>query len=374
VTVVTVAIALLAVLTVYLVNRFSPEGPVNPDQSEIVLPNFQGSSMRDIVTQLALLEEAGMTIEKRYEESETVLPDIVLRQEPESDGNVKIKPKGVTLTLYISIGKDSESVPNVVGQTSSLADITLRSQGFVVKFTTEASDTVPKGQVIRTVPAAGELVPHGATIELVYSSGPSHVLVPNITGLRYDMAIELLTENSLLIGGESYMSEEPPPADDKWVLQQTPAPETEVPQNTPVTIVVGTAQELYEIMNPTTTLPPEQTMPLLQGSTFDVAKDRLTKLGVTTIRMTRLSGSTTTLNPKNDDDASEIYVITQWPAPGVTFNPADGVDLIYGSEEDYQNFINPPTTTEPPTEPTTEPPTETTTTTVDGGGEGEGGG
>ena len=154
VTVVTVAIALLAVLTVYLVNRFSPEGPVNPDQSEIVLPNFQGSSMRDIVTQLALLEEAGMTIEKRYEESETVLPDIVLRQEPESDGNVKIKPKGVTLTLYISIGKDSESVPNVVGQTSSLADITLRSQGFVVKFTTEASDTVPKGQVIRTVPAA----------------------------------------------------------------------------------------------------------------------------------------------------------------------------------------------------------------------------
>ena len=67
VTVVTVAIALLAVLTVYLMNRFSPEGPVDPNQSEIVLPNFQGSSMGDIVTQLALLEGAGMTIEKRYE-------------------------------------------------------------------------------------------------------------------------------------------------------------------------------------------------------------------------------------------------------------------------------------------------------------------
>ena len=111
-----------------------------------------------------------MKIEQRFEESETVLPDIVLRQEPESDGNVKIKPKGVTLTLYISIGQDSERVPDVVGQTSSLADISLRSQGFVVKFTTEASDTVPKGQVIRTVPEAGEPVPHGATIELVYSA------------------------------------------------------------------------------------------------------------------------------------------------------------------------------------------------------------
>lgn len=137
-----------------------------------------------------------------------------------------------------------------------------------------------------------------------------------------------------------------------------------------MTIVVGTAQELYNYLNPTTTLPPEQTMPLLEGSTFDVAKDRLTKLGVTTIRMTRWSGSTTTLNPKNDDDASEIYVIAQWPAPGVTFSPADGVDLIYGSFEDYQNYINPPTTTTPTT---TTPTTTTTTTTEDDGGEGGGG-
>jgi len=42
------------------------------------------------------------------------------------------------LTLYISIGKDSEQVPDVVGQSSSLADITFAFARFVVKFTTEA--------------------------------------------------------------------------------------------------------------------------------------------------------------------------------------------------------------------------------------------
>ncbi len=366
VTVVTVAIALLAVLTVYLVKRFSPSESDDPDQSEIVLPNFQGSAVSEIENQLALLEEAGMTIEKKFEESETVLPDIVLRQEPESDGNVKIKPKGVTLTLYISIGRDSERVPDVVGQTSSLADITLRSQGFVVKFTTEASNTIPKGQVIRTIPEAGELVPHGATIELVYSSGPSQVKVPKITGMRYETAIKLLTEQSLLVGGESYIGDKAPPSNDKWVIQQTPAPNTNVPQNTPVTIVVGTARELDNFLNPTTTPQPDQTMPLLEGSTFAVAKDKLTKLGVATIRMTRWSESTTTLNPRNDGDAGKIYILVQSPLPGTTFSPADGVDLIYGSFEDYQNYVDPPP---PPTDPPTPPPT---TTTVDGG-EGEGG-
>lgn len=357
VTVVTVAIVLLAILTVYLVNRFSPPDPGGSDQEEIVLPNFQGSSLGDIQNQLAALEEAGMKIEQRFEESETVLPDIVLRQEPESDGNVKVKPKGVTLTLYISIGQDSERVPDVVGQTSSLADISLRSQGFVVKFTTEASDTVPKGQVIRTVPEAGELVPHGATIELVYSAGPSHVLVPSITGLRYEVAIELLTEHSLLIGGESYISDKAPPASDKWIIQQTPEARTRVPQNTPVTVVVGTAQELYDYENPTTTPKADQTMPLLEGSTFAVANDKLSSLGVSTIRMKRWSESTTTLNPLNKDDAGKIYIILQSPAPGVTFNPVDGVDLIYGSELDYQNYIDPPP---PPTDPPTPPPTTTT--------------
>ncbi|HHW94045.1 MAG TPA: Stk1 family PASTA domain-containing Ser/Thr kinase [Clostridiaceae bacterium] len=366
VTVVTIAIALLAILTIYLVKRFSPPEPVDSDQKEIVLPNFQGSSMSDIVSQLESLEEAGMKIEKKFEVSETVLPDIVLRQDPESDGNVRIKPKGLTLTLYISIGKDSERVPDVVGQTSSLADITLRSQGFVVKFTTEPSDTVPKGQVIRTNPESGELVPYGATIELVYSAGPSQVLVPKITGLRYDVAIEVLTENSLLVGGESSISGKAPPANDKWIIKQSPSPNTTVSHNTLVTIVVGTAQELYNFLHPTTTPKANQTMPLVEGSTFAVAKEKLSKLGVATIRMKRWSESTTTLNPRNDSDASKIFIILQSPAPGVTFKPADGVDLIYGSEEDYHNYVDPPPPpTDPPTPPsTTSPPTTTTTTTT----------
>ncbi|HNZ63545.1 MAG TPA: PASTA domain-containing protein, partial [Bacillota bacterium] len=253
--------------------------------------------------------------------------------------------------------------------TSSLADITLRSQGFIVKFTTEPSDTVPKGIVIRTDPPADELLPKGATIELVYSSGPSQVKVPKITGLRYEDAIKLLTENSLLIGGESFISGTAPPANDKYIIKQTPAPNTKVPQNTPVTIVVGTAQELYYSENPTTTAA-EQTMPLLEGSTFATAKEKLKQINVTTIRMKPWNESTAALDPLNSGDADKIYILSQTPAPGVTFKPADGVDLMYGSAEDYQNYINPPPPpTNPPTDPPTDPPTEppavpTTTTTT----------
>ncbi len=357
VTIVTVAVALLALITVYLVKRFTPTEPTNQDQSEIVLPNFQGSSIVEIQNQLTALTEAGMTIEKKFEVSETVLPDIILRQEPESDGSVKVKPKGVTLKLYISLGKESAKVPNVVGQSNSLADITLRSEKFLVKFTMESSDTVAKGVVIRTNPEAGELVPVGSTIEIIYSSGPSQVDVPKITGLRYEDAIKLLTDNSLLIGGETFISGVAPPANDKWVIEQTPAPQTKVPQNTPVTIVVGTAQELYYFENPTTTNP-EQTMPLVEGSTLAVASKKLGQIGVGRISMTLWNQSSSTLNPNNPEHADKVYILSQSPAPGVTFDPSQGVTLIFGSEEDYENYKNPtPPPTEPPTEPPTDPPT-----------------
>ncbi|HNZ64156.1 MAG TPA: protein kinase, partial [Bacillota bacterium] len=111
VAVVSVAVALLAVLTIYLLNRFTPDELPDQSHTEIVLPNFRGSSIHDIENQLKALEEAGMTIERKFEVSDTVLPDIVLKQEPDSDGTVRVKPKGVILTLYISLGKDSEVVP-----------------------------------------------------------------------------------------------------------------------------------------------------------------------------------------------------------------------------------------------------------------------
>ncbi len=353
ITVVVAAVLLLALLTVWLVRHFAPDDSEETDLTEIVLPNFQGKDIKDIANQLDMLESAGMIIDIKYEMSETVLPDIVLRQDPESDGSLKIEPQDVTLTLFVSLGQDSAVVPDVTGKSFQIADIELRTEGFLVKFTPEVSAAVGKDIVIRTEPGQGELAPKGSTVELFYSTGPEFVVIPDLQGLPYNQALSLLEENSLLLGGETSYTGETIPDNDKYVIKQSPEAGGKYPPNTLVLITVGTAKNLYDFLNPTT-IPEEAVMLEVRGLTFLRAMEELDPLGVAEYRMSKWNNATP-LDPKNPDDRSKIYIIEQNPKPGVKFRPANGVTLTYGSAADLEAYRNPTTTT-------TAPPTTTTTT------------
>ena len=165
VTVVAVAIALLALLTVWLVRRFTSNDGKTPSVGQIVLSNFSGSNINDIANELSILESAGMIIVREYEENETILPDIIFKQDPESDGTLKIDPRGVTLTLYISLGRESIEVPDLVGETVALAEQQLRTLGFLIKLTREPSDTVPINEIIEMIPEPGTPVAMGSLID-----------------------------------------------------------------------------------------------------------------------------------------------------------------------------------------------------------------
>ncbi|NMA18094.1 MAG: Stk1 family PASTA domain-containing Ser/Thr kinase [Clostridiaceae bacterium] len=362
VTVVAVAIALLALLTVWLVRRFTRSDGKMPSVGQIVLNNFNGSNINDIANELNILESAGMKIVREYEENETVLPDIIFKQDPESDGTLKIDPRGMTLTLYISLGRESIEVPDLVGKTVALAEQQLRTLGFLIKLTREPSDTVPVNEIIEMIPEPGTPVAMGSLIELVYSSGASEVVVPNCTHKRYNEAINLLSSHSLVLGGEESYTGRPVPDNDKFVISQRPAPNEKVPPNTLVHFVVGTAQDLYNVLNPTTQ-PVSAIMPLLRGKTLREAQKQLSSLGVHQINLRQISGSTTSLDVNKREDWDSIYIIEQVTEPGVTFMLSEPPELIYGSYEDYQHYITPTTTPPPETTTTTTPETTTTTTT-----------
>jgi hypothetical protein len=104
-------------------------------------------------------------------------------------------------------------------------------------------------------------------------------------------------------------------------------------------------------------------MPLTRGLTFRQAKALLDELDVSRYTMRLWQHSTSTLDPNNDAHRDLIYILEQTPAPGETFNPQNGVELVFGSYEDYQRFLNPtepPQPTEPPAPPaTTAPPPAT---------------
>ena len=76
--------------------------------------------------------------------------------------------KGSTVTITVSTGPASVSVPNVVGYDEASAEAALKNAGFGVSVTTEQSSSVAKGKVISQSATSAT---SGSTITIVVSSG-----------------------------------------------------------------------------------------------------------------------------------------------------------------------------------------------------------
>ena len=79
------------------------------------------------------------------------------------------------------------------------------------------SATVPAGKVIGTNPAAGTMLDKGSPVQLLVSTGPQTIAVPNVVGQARDPAIQALTGAGLSVqascaSGTSLVVTESPPA------------------------------------------------------------------------------------------------------------------------------------------------------------------
>ena len=105
------------------------------------------------------------------EHSDTVPAGRVIRQDPAAGAAVAA---GTPVDLVVSLGVVTTPVPDVVGLLHAQAQAAIVEAGLTVgAVTTEHSDTVPAGRVIRQDPAAGTSVPLGTAVALVVSLGPS---------------------------------------------------------------------------------------------------------------------------------------------------------------------------------------------------------
>jgi serine/threonine-protein kinase len=162
---------------------------------QVALPLVVG---KDVNTATADLEQLGLTVLTRAQQSDKPQNE-VLDQNPKAGTNVA---KNSTVTLTISSGTGQATVPNVVGQDSTAAANTLGVAGFKSSAKSQASDTVPAGQVISTSPPAGAKATKGSTVTMVVSTGPSPTTtepstttsngnaatVPNLSGLNQTQA------------------------------------------------------------------------------------------------------------------------------------------------------------------------------------------
>ena len=112
-----------------------------------------------------VLKDAGFKVDTQQQPSSSVPQGRVISQSP-ANGKAD---KGSTVTIVVSSGAQSGSVPNVVGKDFETAQSTLENAGFQVNTVWVYDDNVATGNVVGQTPSSAA---PGATITIRVSSGP----------------------------------------------------------------------------------------------------------------------------------------------------------------------------------------------------------
>ena len=142
----------------------------------ITVPNVDGLPAK---VAIRTLRAVGLGSSLSPQTDRVVVPDDVISTTPSSGGQA---PRGSTVNLLVSSGPPSVGVPNVAGQSESVAQTNLQAAGFTPSVLPQPSATVVKGDVISTYPSGGSQAPEGSSVHVIVSSGPQPVTVPTSPG------------------------------------------------------------------------------------------------------------------------------------------------------------------------------------------------
>ncbi len=222
------------------------------------------------------------------------------------------------VTILVSTGKKSVTVPDVVGSQVTDAVATLTRAGLVAKSVGVASDKLA-GTVTAQDPSSGTSVTEGATVRINYSTGPKQVAVPPVVGLDYSAALQQLQASGFAVARVDVES----PQAAGIVVSQVPTGSSTATKGSKVTLSVSNG--------PQTTPVPDVT-----GLTTADARTTLTDAGF----------KVTVTKQETDVETFDGVVISQDPPGNTQQDPNTVITLFVGT------YIPPETT---PADTTTTP-------------------
>jgi beta-lactam-binding protein with PASTA domain len=177
--------------------------------------------------------------------SNTVATGKVIGQDPTSGSSVT---EGSPVNLVISSGPQMAAVPNVEGATQAAATATITDAELLMgTVTQQTSNTVAAGNVISQDPASGSSAAEGSPVNLVISSGPRMVAVPNAEGLTQDDATTALTGAKLKVGNIAQQTSDTVVTGN--VISQDPASGSSVAEGSPVNLMISSGPQMVTVPN-----------------------------------------------------------------------------------------------------------------------------
>jgi serine/threonine-protein kinase len=172
---------------------------------------------------------------------------------------------GVAIYLLAGGGK-RYAVPLVNGERVAVAQAQIAAAHLKSTVVSQPSSSVKKGLVIRSNPAEGNNVAANTVVTLYASSGAAPVSVPNVQGKQENDAASTLQNDGFTVAVQQDTTSTQPAG---TVVNQNPAPNTQVPPGSKVTIFVSGAASVPNVVG----LSQASAEASLQSSGFKVTVD-----------------------------------------------------------------------------------------------------
>ena len=261
----------------------------------VAVPNVEGLTQDAAATAIAGAKLKVGTVAQQT--SNTVAAGKITSQDPPSGSSVA---QGSPVDLVISAGSQMVPVPNVERQTQSAATTAITGATLKVgTVTQQASDTVAIGSVIGQDPASGSSVAQGSPVNLVISSGPQMVTVPNVEGMTQAAATAAIAGAKLTVGTVNAAGK---------VISQDPAKGSSVVQGSSVNLMISSEPQMVAVPN-------------VEGMTQDAATTAITEAKLTVGTVTQQTSNTVAAGK----------VISQDPASGGSVVQSSPVNLVISS-------------------------------------------
>ncbi len=163
----------------------------------VVVPSFVGMTQNDIK------EDGIFDIELDFAYSDSVPEGVVISQTPSASSRRKIASSGSScaVKLIVSLGKEREEVPCVVGMSYNAALAALRRAGFSVKIVPVYRNDMKNDTVISVTPREETSLDRGERVTLYVSRERvmKTVEVESYYGLERALACERILESGLCL-------------------------------------------------------------------------------------------------------------------------------------------------------------------------------
>ncbi len=220
----------------------------DPEPGDLTLPNSEvdvviaGPDLvplpmvvgRDESVARTELQKSDLRIGKVTKEYDDRYPEgVVIAQEPE---DALWAPRHSSIDLVVSLGPESAPVPGVIGMWEDDAEKFVLGLGFKTDIDWEYS-RYAEGVVTEQFPPPGADTKIGDLVEITVSEGAPPVEVPDVRGLEYASAEDIIRAAGLVIEVERVRVENLG-SDVPIVERQYPYPGQQVPQGSGMTLVV----------------------------------------------------------------------------------------------------------------------------------------